>query len=135
MLDPVSLDDGWVCGYAVDPPVLKFDKPVTSLAEWSFDAESPENNVVAWLKRSFTLEMVDFCVNYVLHLDSAPANTVIFINGERAGVYLSPLPAYSPLALDITMLVALDDNEIIFHVDRAAPGNFADVRLQAVPCD
>lgn len=113
MLDPISLDDHWLCGYAAVPPVEGIVNPVPSLAAWSFDTTDSENNV-AWLKRTFTLETVDFCVNYLLHLDSAPAGTVIYINGEVIGEYLSPLPEYGPLALDVTMVVALDDNEIVF---------------------
>ena len=129
MLPPTSLDSGWTCDYTAESDTPAVSVNVASLERWSFDSDRE----FAWLKRSFRLKTVDFCVNYILHVGAAPVNTVIYINGEKAGDY--PSAGTGAFALDVTMLVALEDNEIAFRVERGAAGRFGDVRLQAVPCD
>ncbi len=137
ILPPISLDTDWICAYfEVEPVLFEFanDQQVDSLAEWSF-AKNRVDNWAAWLKRSFQLEATDYCVNYFLYLDSAPAGTRIYLNGQQVATYTPPGLDDPPYELDITLNVALGANEIAFRVDWNAAGQFAGVRLQPVPCE
>lgn len=132
----LSLDTRWSCEYfELAPDLYEFmsAEPVTSLAAWSFDRRRVDN-WAAWLQRTFTLRQVDYCVNYLLLVDSAPAGAEIHINGKLAGIYTPPGPDAPPFELDITLLVALGENRIAFRVGWDAPGAFSGVRLQPVPC-
>ena len=135
-LPSLGLDNGWTCDYfELEPDLyeLMTAQAVPSLAGWSFDRRRVDN-WAAWLQRSFTLEPVDMCINYVLLIDSAPAATEIHLNGRQAGIYTPPGLDDPPYELDVTLLVALGENRIAFRVPWDAPGAFSGVRLQPVPC-
>ena len=136
-LPALSLDSDWVCEYfqmdsgsrdAADEIV------VPSLVEWVFDKRRVEN-WAAWLRHGFDLDATDFCVSYMLVIDSAPEDMRIYINGEKVGVYQPPEPGAPPFEIDLTYYVALEYNEIAFRVEWNAAGRFEGVRLQPVPCD
>lgn len=132
-LPAISLNSGWTCEYfEIDASLYEFqdDVPVPSLVEWVFDKRRVEN-WAAWLRRGFDLEPTILCVNYVLRVDSAPEETLIYVNGEKVGVYNPP----GPLEIDVTSYVALEYNDIAFRVEWNAAGRFEGVRLQPVPCD
>ena len=84
-----------------------------------------------WLKHTFTLETTDYCVNYVLHVDAAPAGTVIYLNDQAVGTVSDNLT----FNVDITLNVALGENSIVFCVIPGAAGHFAGIELEPVPCD
>lgn len=132
-----GLDSGWTCQYVEREPSLNTltnDIPVPSLAGWSFDRQAVESRAVQ-LKRSFMLEPTGDCVNYVLIIESAPANTAIYLNGERVNTDDPTGPDEAPFELDITYDVALGENALAFLVECDAAGRFGCVRLQAVPCE
>lgn len=104
------------------------DESVPSLVEWVFDKRRGEN-WAAWLKRGFDLMPTDVCVTYMLHVDSAPEETLVLINGERAGTITE-----LPFAIDVTNFVALEYNEIALRVEWNAAGRFEGIALQPVPC-
>lgn len=136
-LPPISLDAGWVCEYfELRPDLYEFAKDVlvSSLAAWTFDRIRSEN-WAAWLRRRFTLEPLDTCVQYYLYIDTAPANARIYVNNRHVADYIPPGPDDPPFELDITADVALGENMLAFRVECDAPGCFSGVRLQPVPCD
>jgi hypothetical protein len=106
---------------------------IVTLSQWSFDKRRSEG-WRAWLQRSFRLEPTDFCVRYFLLIDTAPQGTDIFINDQSVAVYTVG-DDDPPFELDVTNYVALEDNTIAFRVDCETVGQFAGVRLLAVPCD
>ncbi|GIL08955.1 MAG: hypothetical protein BroJett033_4660 [Chloroflexota bacterium] len=132
----LSLDTGWTCSYhqrASDPRGPARAEAVASLAAWARDqqqADSPD----AWLERSFTLRQVDYCVSYLLLIDSAPAGAEIHINGKAAGLYHPPGLGAPPFELDITLLVTLGANRLAFRVAGDLAGAFSGVRLRLAPC-
>lgn len=132
-LATISLNSGWMCAYFEmhsGPHGLRDEVPVPSLVEWVFDKRRVEN-WAARLQRGFDLEPTDVCVNYILHLDSAPEETLIYVNGEKLGMYNPP----GPFDIDVTPYVALEYNDITFQVEWNAAGRFEGVRLQPVPCE
>jgi hypothetical protein len=112
----ISVDDNWHCQYA------ESDQLVNSLANWSADRQQ-----AVLLKRVFELEPTDYCVNYLLDVAAAPAGTRLYLNGELVGIM--------PGSVDITLNVALGENDIVLHVEPGAVGQFAGVALRPVPCD
>ncbi len=131
-LPAVLLNDGWRCEYfEMNAGMRQFadDAPVPSLVEWVFDKRRGEN-WGAWLKCGFDLHPTDACVSYTLRIDSAPEETLLFINGEKIGVI-----AETPCNIDVTNVVALEYNEIALRVEWNAAGRFEGIRLQPVPCE
>jgi hypothetical protein len=58
----------------------------------------------------------------------------IYVNGKHIADYRMG-DDDPPFEVDVTDHVWLDTNRIAFRVDSGAPGAFAGVRLQPVPCD
>jgi hypothetical protein len=135
-LQPIALDADWQCEYfELNPGIYEFMNAIAvpSLAAWSFDRVRV-SNWAAYLRRSFWLAPTASCISYFLYIDSAPAHTRIFINDHPSGDYVSPGPDDPPFEMDITLYVALGENEIGFRVAWDAPGHFIGVRLQPVLC-
>ncbi len=126
----ISLDSEWLLDYFEDIPTLyefmeTFRLP--SLAKWTFDKTRPVN-WLAWLQHHFDLPLRGVCVSYWLRIDSAPSTARLYINGRNFGEFSTPL------SLDVTDYVALEDNRIEFRVPCDARGSFSDIRLTAIPC-
>jgi hypothetical protein len=124
----IYLNDNWQYRSTTpqsDLPAFDPSQPVTSLTDWSSDRQHARQ--IAWLKRIFELEPTDYCVNYVLHVEAAPHGTHAYVNGELIGTL--------PSDIDITLNVALGENEILLQVESNAPGRFVGVELRPVPCE
>jgi hypothetical protein len=138
MIKTLDLTHNWTCDYfELGHSMYEFMQGVDlpSLNEWSFDKRRVEGWAV-WLQRSFFLERTEACVSYVLYIDSAPASTRIFVNGEHVMDYIPPADDAPPFEIDVTPYVHLDDNTIAFRVEyHNAETAFAGVCLQPVPCD
>jgi hypothetical protein len=119
-LSATLLDDHWLS---------ESGSEIESLETYCFPA-GDSNGVHHLLRRQFTLDITDYCVNYVLHLRSAPLGTEIIVNGQTVA-QISVLP----FVIDITMYVMLEDNALILQVPAHADGHFAGVALQPIPCD
>ena len=91
----ISLDSNWQCVYADGSSEVL----VPSLGGWSHASQEVE------LKRKFRLDITDSCVNYVLHVDSAPLGTEVSVNGQDV-TRISVLP----FVVDVTMFVMLENN-------------------------
>jgi hypothetical protein len=132
-LNRISLDQNWTCQYLEnDPDLFEFladDTPVPSLRSWVRNGRFTEG-WGAWLHRGFSLEPMDeICLSYFLHIDSAPYKTRIYINEKHIATYSTPVK------IDVTDYVWLEDNIIGIRVDCDTPGSFSEVYLQPVPCD
>jgi hypothetical protein len=126
----ISLDERWSLDYFEDIPTLyEFMETFTlpSLAKWRFDKTRAEN-WIAWLQKRFDLPLREVCVTYVLCIDSAPAGARFYLNGRDFGAI------ETPLRLDVTDYVTLEDNVIAFRVPCDMRGSFSDIRLTAFPC-
>jgi hypothetical protein len=104
-------------------PVLVFDKALL--------IDGTEG--LTKLRYDFTLEPVEFCINYWLFIDSAPSPTHIYINGKPVESYKDA--SLQPFALDVTLYVALGENQLEFQIPSGVAGHFSGVRLQGVPCE
>ncbi len=127
MIETIALNTHWRCTYAEQMPdggIDGFD--VAALT--AFDPRSIEGKL-AWLERSFDLPVQDVCINYQLEIDYAPRDTHLFLNGRAFGEIATPF------RLDVTDMVALEDNQILFRVAHNAFGGFGPVRLIAIPCE
>ncbi|MCC6613859.1 MAG: hypothetical protein IT320_10305 [Anaerolineae bacterium] len=128
----LRLSTNWTCAYVeAGHQTPTHREPVAQLDGWHFDtAQSPRT---AWLEHHFDLHPTDECVQYFLHIATAPAGAQVIVNEENLGSISAPCD------LDVTAYVSLDDNRIAFRVaadaDRDEPGAFGDVRLQAIPCE
>lgn len=118
-LPDISLDGNWVHRFSAS----NAEKAVDSLAHWS-----PESGQATLVKR-FDLPMRDICVSYWLRLDNAPANVMLRVNQRDYG------KIQTPLEIDVTDEVMLEDNEITFYVADMTSGSFGDIRLIVRPCD
>ena len=131
MIDAISLDAHWRCEYFEDNPdevefATGFD--ILTLAGWTFDPLRVEG-WAAWLEKRFDLPLQDLCVNYDLSIAAAPPQTRLYVNGRDFGLITTPL------RIDVTDMVALEDNVIAFRIVDNADGGFGAVRLIAVPCE
>jgi hypothetical protein len=133
-LPKISLDKDWLCEYYErEPDVYEFASSgfhVPSLSAWICSPRY-DGGWAAYLQHTFYLEPTDFCVSYILHIDYAPGNIVLFVNGRRLGAF----DGSRPFSFDITDYVALEDNSIALGVDCSERGHFGAVYLQPVPCD
>lgn len=123
----ISLDAHWHTLYLRHP----LDRPTDGASVPSllkFDARQVEGTT-AWLEREFDLPMQEECVNYLLQIESVPVGTHLTLNGRDFGELTEAL------SVDVTDMVALEDNEIAFRVSHNAAGAFGAVRLVAVPCE
>jgi hypothetical protein len=123
MLSPILLDDDWAC------EVGGRSKHLASIADFQLDPQISAADGV-WFRRMITLDVTDYCVNYVLQFDSIPKGAAIYMNDER--LMLDPADSRS---IDITAYVALGENELAFLIERNSTGSFDGVRLQPVPCE
>ncbi|MBZ0295525.1 MAG: hypothetical protein K8L99_23405 [Anaerolineae bacterium] len=122
-LQAVDLNANWQCEYAdEDVPMV-----VPALNQWGLDHQARAS---CWLRHVFLLTALDFCVSYLLMVDSAPEQAQIYVNGERIGVF-----GAASFEADITNFVALGENELAFWVASPSSGAFNGVRLQPVPCE
>jgi hypothetical protein len=127
MFDTISLDPHWRCEYldgAPDGQIDGFDIP--SLTKFE-PRQIPTK--LAWLERAFDLPIQDECINYMLSIDSAPVGTRLSINGREVGEFLTPL------SLDVTDIVALEDNVMTLSVPHNALGWFGIMQLIVIPCE
>lgn len=126
MIDAISLDTHWRCEYLDSVPDGQIDGfDIPSLAKFE-PRRIPSK--LAWLERYFDLPMQDECINYTLTIDSAPVGTHLTLNGRELGEIVAPL------ALDVTDLVALEDNVMALRVPHNAFGAFSVMRLTVIPC-
>jgi hypothetical protein len=131
-LPTILLGGGWQCDYLeLEPGLYEFMEPeiVPALFDWSFDKRRVEG-WIAWLSRTFDLPPMedDLCWNFVLLVKALPTDTEMHLNGRDLGVMRAPF------TLDITDMVALDDNRIAFRVLPTSEGRFGDIRIRAVRC-
>ena len=118
----ISLDSGWQCASS---ETFSDALPVPALDNLPGSAQQ-----ITYLRRSFDLDVTDYCVSYMLCLDSAPSGIEIVINDEQILLDGSP-----PYRVDVTMNVALDDNEILIQIPPGASGSITGLRLEPVPCE
>ncbi len=127
MISEISLDTHWRCEYVEQVPDGQIDGfDIASLVK--FEPRQIQTKM-AWLERYFDLPMQDICINYTLHIDRAPVGTHLTLNGRDLGEIVAPLE------LDVTDLVALEDNVMTLRVARNAFGRFGAVRLTVIPCE
>lgn len=128
----VLLGGDWRCDYMeLEPSVSEWaeSEVIPSLFDWSFDQRRREG-WIAWLSRTFDLPPIeDECLNYWLIIKSAPTPLELHLNGRDLGTI------QTPFELDISDMVALDDNRIAFRIPAWAVGSFGDVRIKGVPCE
>ena len=108
--------------YSTDKAVWR---TLSTLADWPQQTLSTADKV--YLRHSVYLSPTDFCVRYLLHLEAAPKNTQVYVNGWQVGT-----TGGESFRANVTDQVALDDNLIELTV--CQPGTFGRVYLQAVPC-
>lgn len=115
------LDTHWQCASSD-----RFDdaSPLVTLSAFSSDPQQ-----VRFLQRVFDLEVTDACVGYVLHAAQLPAGSQLSINGQ-----VIALDSAAPHRIDVTMYVALEDNELRIQVPPGAAGSISGLVLEAVPC-
>lgn len=118
-LPDISLNSGWIA----QSSSRESEQVVASLARWS-----PEASRAVLVKR-FNLPMRDVCVTYRLWFEDAPANATLRVNQREYTNF------ETPLEIDVTDEVMLEDNEIAFYVPDQARGSFGDIRLIVRPCD
>lgn len=118
----ISLDTGWYYASTAD---FADALPVPVLSNLAGNSHQ-----TTYLKCSFNLETTDYCVNYILHMETAPAGLHLSINGQ-------PLPIDSgpPYRVDVTLLVRLDDNEMVIQIPPRASGSVVGLALEPLPCD
>jgi hypothetical protein len=124
MMTQIQLDSHWRCAPSADD----FDGGMNISLLSRFDPRRIDGKM-AWLDRFFDLPIQDQCVNYTLKIESVPIGTHLTLNGRDLGEIALPF------TLDVTDIVALEDNLIAFRVMRGAAGGFGDVRLIVIPCD
>lgn len=132
-LPTLSLDMNWKCSYFQGDPnpyAVFVPSHVHSLTDWSCD-ERVNRSMVAHLFHLFYLEPTDFCVSYMLHIESAPGIVKLTLNERDMGEF----DGTRPLDLDVTNAVKLEHNLIGFKVDCGAAGKFGAVYLQQIPCE
>ncbi len=117
----ISLDNGWQCASS---ETFSDILPVPTLVNLPGSARP------IYLRRSFDLDVTDYCVSYLLHIEAAPAGIQLSINGEPV-----PLDGSPPYCVDVTMNVALDDNEIVIQLPPGASGSILGLCLEPLPCD
>lgn len=82
------------------------------------------------LRHMFDLEPInDVCVRICLHLEHAPKDTQIYVNGWHVGTTKSA----EVLHADITDYVSLEDNLILLKLTRS--GDLDGLFIQRIPCE
>lgn len=127
MTSQILLNTHWRCEYLNDEPHRRIDG-FSVPALMAFDTRRIEAKW-AWFEHAFDLPQPDECINYELHIEALPVGTHLTLNGRALG------EVDLPLALDVTDIVALEDNLIVLRVPRNAAGRFGVVALRAIPCE
>lgn len=101
---------------------------IPALADWPRHLLAREGMI--YLRRTFDLEPIeDVCLRFILHVETAPEGTAVYINGWHAGT----VQAGAALVSDVTDYVTLEDNVLLLKVSRR--GEFGGLWLQPLPCD
>ncbi len=127
MISEISLNAHWhgiLAERVPDELIDGFSVPELT----TFDARRIAGKL-AWLERDFDLPLQDLCITYDLHIDAVPAGTHLVLNGRDFG------EIETPFAFDVTDLVALEDNRLVFRVMHDAAGQFGVITLTAIPCE
>lgn len=119
-LSSIPLDHDWQ--YSIGGSVWH-DLP--ALTDWPPPASMDGS---LHLRHSVYLSPTDFCVRYLLVLESAPAATDVLVNGWQVGTTRG-----DSFCANVTDQVALEENVMLLKVTQA--GAFGHVYLQAVPCE
>ncbi len=129
----IHLETDWRALAFAERPSLKDFSAGSEIAALSVYAPATEADSV-WLSHVFYLEPTDYCVNYWLIIDSAPAGTEIYVNDTPVGHY--PV-GDSPVKfeLNITDWVMLEDNHLVLHLPSGNTVGVVGVGLQPLPCD
>ncbi len=126
----ISLAFDWQ--YHRAQPVLSQQEPMTVGALSAWRAVAPEPGWELRASRPFSLEPMDICVRYRLHLDALPGQVKVIL---RENVIWEGSEA---VMLDVTDEISLDDNQLTLILDLAtiAPGGrFGRIWLESVPCE
>ncbi|RMF82572.1 MAG: hypothetical protein D6737_01400 [Chloroflexi bacterium] len=86
-------------------------------------------NEALYFRHCFTLAPTQACVHYHFHIEHAPPQTDVYING----LHLGTTDDNAHFDRDITNFVSLDNNVVLLKVCHV--GTFGEARLYAVPCD
>ena len=135
-MQPISLDSDWHY-FPTDVIVAAFGGSELEESSWGGLprlSEYPRDIVgfsgVLNLRRTFDLEPItDVCVRYQLHLEHAPSDTEIYINGWYAGTTVLG----QSFEIDVTDNVSLDDNLILLKLSHT--GKLHGLTLHPVPCE
>ncbi len=128
----ISLTADWQCEYfEINPDLYELadGHVVPSLRGWSPEKRF-DDSWVAWLQKIFALDINDVCVNYTLHIESAPLGAVIYFNNARLAQYLG-----KPLAIDVTDVITWEQNTLAFRIVCGTNGTFSGVYLRPTPCN
>ena len=127
-LTTISLSDNWRIAYfGVDGWSPGF-VPLDTLKDWTSPEQKSGGGIT--FMRQFSLEATDFCVRYLLHVETTPSAVKVLINGKTL-----PYEGTQPFIFDVTNVVQLEDNLIFFEVISGATGKFGAVYLEPVPCE
>ena len=92
----LDLSAHWTCEYfEQNGDLFEFAQgklPVKALSAWTFERRY-DHGWAAYLERRFdlpTIADIGACVNYVLHLESAPHGAKLYVNGRDYGVVQTP---------------------------------------------
>jgi hypothetical protein len=128
----ISLHADWQCDYfEIDPDLYEFSDGlvVPSLRGWSPEKRY-DDRWVAWLQKNFPLNITDLCLNYALHIESAPLGAVVYLNNARLAQYMG-----KPLSLDVTDVIIWEENALAFRVVCGTNGSFSGIYLRPTPCN
>jgi hypothetical protein len=118
--DPIILNSNWLTVGA---------HPLSSLSLVDCYVDLAEDATIE-LRRMFDLEPIgEVCLRFFLHIEAAPNDTTVTMNGCDVGKVL----AGQPLVADVTDLVTLEDNVLLLVVHQK--GRFGEVWLERVPCE
>ncbi len=122
------LNDDWTVEY-FNPDVDGFEmapseQAVPRLPEWSCSGRFAQAGFYAWLQRKFEIEMVPYCVRYLIQIEQAPPSTKLYVNDQHLGDWDG-----ETLRLDITDYVSLGTNRLSLRIDCGPDG---DSRFDAV---
>ena len=101
-------------------------QPLADAGDWPQHALTASDRI--YLRRKVFLSPTDFCVRYRLHLENAPENTEVWVNGWRVGTTHG-----RSFAANVTDQVMLDDNFVVLKLSQA--GAIGGIYLQPEPCE